>query len=301
MPVVDFTAKLPAGECRMRFDLDRERPNDQTALSYIAGGSLYEPDVAAVFTRAIQAGDIVLDVGANAGLFTVLAAILTGPNGHVVGFEPAPANLEQLAVNLALNDIANVTVVPRPASDRSEAVAFHLNSDSDGGHSLWQPGNFPANTKSRANARSIAMTATTIDAEMARLGLAPPRLIKIDTEGAEHRVLAGAISLLRECQTPYVVAEMHSFGLLQMGSSQTLLRDFMAGLGYDTFLLYLDGTLPRLVPRDTTVICPYFYNVLFSTPAHVAALWPLAVHDPRTTAPVGAAVRAPVAEAIDTG
>jgi FkbM family methyltransferase len=285
MPVVNVTVRLPDGEHPMRFDLDPERPNEEIVLGFLKGGRLYEPDVAAVFLRAIKAGDTVFDVGANIGIFSVLAARLTGADGCVVGFEPAPDNRERLAANLALNGITNVIVVDQPASDRTEGVTFHLNSDSAGGHSLWNPGKHPDHQKSRGKPRSIVMTTTTIDAEMARLRLTPPKLIKIDTEGAEHRVLAGAVKLLMEFKVPYVIAELHEFGLSQMGSSQSGLRGFMANLGYDTFLLFADGSLPKFVPRDTRIASGFFLNLLFSTPDNVAALWKVETHDPRTTGP----------------
>jgi FkbM family methyltransferase len=285
MPLVNVAVSLPRGAFMMRFDLDPDRPTEGVIVSYLRQGGLYEPEVATLFTRAIQAGDTVLDVGANIGFFSILASRLVGPGGTVVAFEPGPDNLERLAINLALNDAANVTVVDHPASNGVEIVTFHLNSDNEGGHSLWDPGEHPHHQKSRENARSIVMTTTTIDAEVTRLGLAPPRLMKIDTEGAEHRVLEGTANLLREFEVPYIIAELHNFGLERLGSSQDKLRGFMADFDYDTFLLYTDGSLPKLVPRGTRIESPYFLNVLFSTPDDVAALWSVETHDPRTRAP----------------
>jgi FkbM family methyltransferase len=289
MPVVNVTVNLPTGEHQMRFNLDPRRPTEGIMVAFLKGGRLYEPEIAEVFNRAILPGDTVLDVGANIGIFSILAARLVGPKGCVVGFEPAADNLERLAANLALNDLTNVVVVDQPASDRVGSVTFYLNSDNDGGHSLWDPGKDPLHPKSRENLRPIVTTTTTIDTEVARLGLAPPRLIKIDAEGAEHLVLAGAVELLREYEIPYIIAELNEIALSQMGSSQAALRGFMADLGYDTFLLYQDGSLPKLVPRDTRIESHWVINMLFSTPVDVAALWPLERHDPRSTAPVAPA------------
>jgi FkbM family methyltransferase len=286
MPVVNISLRLPRGAHPMRFDLDPRQPNEELILGFFGRGQFYEPEVAAVFNRAIQPGDTVLDVGANVGIFTIQAAALAGPAGHVVAFEPASANLRRLAANLALNDLTNITVVDRPVSDQIGEVTFHLSGDDPGRHSLWNPAAHPDDQNSRAEPRSVAMTTTTIDAELARLHLGPPRVIKIDTEGAEHRVLAGAINLLTEFEIPYIVAELHDFGLAQMGSSPAGLRGFMADLGYDTFLLYHDGSLPKLVPRETAIDSRFFLNILFSTPADVGALWQREMHDPRTTAPI---------------
>jgi FkbM family methyltransferase len=271
----------------MRFDLDPERPSDRNVLGFLQHGKLYESDVAAVFQRAIQPGDTVLDVGANVGvgMFSVLAGMLAGPDGRVVGFEPEATNRERLAAHLALNEIANVTVVNQPVSDRIEDAIFHLNSDNDGGHALWDPAQLPANRRSRENPRPTVARTTTIDAEMARMGLAPPRLIKIDTEGAEHRVLAGASGLLREFEVPYIIAELNEFGLGQLNSSQAALRRCMSELGYDTFVLFHDGSLPKLIPPTTRIASRFFVNLLFSTQEHVAALWPVENFDARATSP----------------
>lgn len=93
-------------------------------------------------------------------------------------------------------------------------------------------------------------------------------------------MLAGAADLLRAHRVPHIVAELHDFGLEQMGSSQNALRGFMAGHGHDTFLLYLDGHLPKLIPRGTRIASPWFLNLLFSTPDDVAAAWPVETHTP---------------------
>ncbi len=110
-------------------------------------------------------------------------------------------------------------------------------------------------------------------------------MVKIDTEGAEHLVLRGAEALLTERETPYIIAELHGFGLERMGSSQAGLRAFMAAHGYETFLLYWDGSLPKLVPARTRIEGAGFLNLLFSTPEHVAALWRVERFDPRAVPP----------------
>jgi FkbM family methyltransferase len=263
-----------ADAATFRLDLDPARPSELVILKTISGGHYYEPDITSLMLRAIQPGDTVLDIGANIGVFTLLASRLAGTTGRVVAFEPAPEVLQRLTANLARNDSGNVMVVEQPVSDRIEDTVLYLNSDNEGGHSLWDPGQFPFNNKSRMAPRPMAIRTTTIDAEIARLNLRPPKVIKIDTEGAEHRVLAGAAGLLKGFKAPYIVAELHEFGLGQMGSSPADLRAFMASLGYETFLLSWDGSLPKLVPQGTTIVSSHFVNVLFSTIEAVGALWP---------------------------
>src|SRR5207253_9568284 len=111
----------------------------------------------------------------------------------------------------------------------------------------------------------------TFDAVQSR----PARVIKIDTEGAEHQVLTGASRWLQERRTPFLVCEINTFGLDQMGSSQLGLRRFAGKFGYSTFVLDPDGYRPRLVRPDqiisaNTSAANEVFSVLFSTPEAVA-------------------------------
>lgn len=283
MATVNINVNFDYRQMSMVQDLDPAL--DSTIVGFLRGGLIYEPDVAHVMLRALHDGDVAVDVGANVGFFTVMLATLVGAQGRVVSFEPGPDNLPRLQRNIAASGVENVTIVPQPASDSAGPTLFYLNSDISGGHALWDPGQFPGNTKSLAQQRIVDVTATTLDAELARLNLPAPRLIKIDTEGADHRVLIGATGLLRDHSVPYIVAELHDFGLEQLGSSQQALRRFMAGFGYATFALYYDGSPPKLIPPETRLQSRHFLNLLFSTVEDVGRLWQVERFDSLTTRP----------------
>src|SRR5581483_1847479 len=85
----------------------------------------YERSKCKVFAAAIAEGDVVYDVGAHVGYYTLLASKLVGARGHVYAFEPLPANLEFLERHLKLNQITNVTVVPAAVSDATGLVQQH--------------------------------------------------------------------------------------------------------------------------------------------------------------------------------
>ena len=254
--------------------------SEATILRDLRAGRLYEPDVSQAIARIVGEGDVVVDVGANIGYFSALLGAIVGSSGRVLSFEPGAENLARLRANLAANALANVTIVEAAASDAAGDIAFYVNRDNSAGNALWNPGLFPGNDKSKANASVVRLRATTLDDEIQRLGLPLPKLIKIDTEGAEHKVLQGARRLLQGAAVPYVLAELHAFGLTQMGSSQEALRGFMEGFGYSTFALYFDGSLPKLIPPGVLLTSPFIINLLFSTPSYVAAVWRSEVHRP---------------------
>ena len=155
MALLDLALNMPRGKLAMKFDLDRDRPNEATVLDHFSDGRFYEAEIAEILIRALQPGDIMLDIGANVGVFSVLAAGLVGPAGRVVAFEPEDENRSRMATNLALNEVNNVTVVAAPVSDRIEDVSSHVCTDNAGGHALWDPGQFEPNQRSRATPRSF--------------------------------------------------------------------------------------------------------------------------------------------------
>jgi hypothetical protein len=127
----------------------------------------------------------------------------------------------------------------------------------------------------------VAVPATTLDAEWERLLLPTPKVIKIDAEGADQRVLEGARDLLTRLKPRFVIAEVHPFGLAKMGCSQETLRGFMESLGYSTFGLTDAGALPRFIPAPTLIQHEIIIDLLFSKPEWVGEYWPTVLVDQR--------------------
>jgi FkbM family methyltransferase len=266
---------------QMKLYLDESRPNEKPIVEYLQAGVSFEPDVANVLVKVLAEGDVAVDVGANIGYLTVLASLLVGPTGHVVSFEPDAENLARLRANLALNECRNVTVMEKAVTNRVGEIEFFINSDNSGGNALWDPSQFPGNEKSLAALKRITVPGTTLDAEWEQLRLPAPKLIKIDTEGAEQRVLEGMRDMLARQAPHFVVAELHEFGLAKMGCSEESLRGVIEGQGYSTFGLTYVGALPRFVPPATRIQASIIVNLLFSKPEWVGEYWPTVVIDPR--------------------
>jgi FkbM family methyltransferase len=281
MTETEIKLRHPDGrQIAFRMDLDPCFVSDQHVAQYVDRQACYEPDVAWVLMRALRLGDNCVDVGACVGFFTLLMSQLVGEHGEVVAVEPGVDNLLRLNRNLSLAanmftpGDCNVTVIEQPLSARADQVRFYHNADSSGGHALWDPAKWHENEKTKNLVQGMCdvRDATTLN----RITPKPCRLIKIDTEGAEEKILQGAHLVLccdqRE-RPPFVVAEMNDFGLRQMGDSPDSLRALMRLFGYDTFMLYMDGAVPELVPPRKSIECDHIYNVLFSTPDDVASIW----------------------------
>lgn len=191
--------------------------NDLTLGSPALHGD-YEPEVAAVIAAILRPGDTFLDVGANLGYFTLLAAGLVGDGGRVYAIEPNEQNIKLLESSRRANGFGNVSVMQVAVSDRIETLFLHA-TVGNGNTSTLEGGELFA-------LRTIP--GLPLDTLMARREK-PLRLIKIDVEGFEHKALCGGERLLRE-DAPHIVFEFAGNGLVGI-SGEDFLR-WLQGFGY---------------------------------------------------------------------
>lgn len=144
---------------------------------------LLEPNQVEHFVKKLKKGDVVFDVGANVGFYTILASRLVGDEGLVVAFEPLPKNLEFLERHLVLNKVTNVKVMPYACSDRAGSVSF-----------FHGPNRAMGSIKA-VGGEEVRVECVTLDDLAAELAKAP-NIVKIDVEGAETEVLSGGIRTL---------------------------------------------------------------------------------------------------------
>jgi FkbM family methyltransferase len=149
-----------------------------------------------LFKTHIRRGDVVYDLGANVGFFTLLAAKLVGASGQVNAFEPLPRNLIRLRRHLQLNRVTNVTVFPLAIARTAGVAQFNI-AESPSMGSLQERGTLEVQTAS-------------LD-DLVRSGaIAPPSLMKIDVEGGEHDLLTGAAETLSKYR-PTILLSTHGY------------------------------------------------------------------------------------------
>lgn len=245
---------------------------------------LYESEVAWTLIRAIRPGDVVIDVGANIGFFTMIMADLVGPTGLVYAIEPGKKAREQLERNCLHNAFKDrVIISSAPAWCRDEEVTFYNNSDTPTSSALVDPGEWWENVRSKENPLPEKMYGVKLDTLVGPRHLDKIRLIKTDTEGGELRVLQGATEIIKTC--PYVIAELNPFGFSQFGYDTAELRKFMRDNAMAQRLFFMDrlGGLPAYVPNNTAVKYVQKWQVtngLFAEFGAVGEAWPEATGVP---------------------
>jgi FkbM family methyltransferase len=169
-------------------------------LQWIAGASVhgcwlghYESEKQRILEGLVRPGMVAYDIGANAGFYTLAFSRLVGPSGQVWAFEPFPENAANLLRHLELNRVSNATLLQAAVSDRTELARFQAGPNNSAG-------------KLGSGAAGHALITASLDELIERHGLPSPDIVKMDVEGAEGQVLAGARKLLRIRTTTFLIA-----------------------------------------------------------------------------------------------
>lgn len=172
-------------------------------IAPLLAGRGYETAFEEATLACVRPGDVVWDVGANVGLYTVKFAAHVGGEGQVFAFEPSPANQERLAGAVAA--LPNVRVLPLALGDRDGAMRFAQGDDALGATSRL--------LDAAAKEEGIEVRVARGDS-LVRAGEVPaPNVVKADTEGFELDVLLGLGDVLRSPALRALCIEVH-FGLM---------------------------------------------------------------------------------------
>src|SRR5262249_36182110 len=153
-----------------------------------AANGVYEPFETGLLQNQLRPGDVVVDVGANIGYYTLLFARCVGPRGRVFAFEPDQTNFDLLRRNVERNGYTNVTLVRKAVAAQSGKLRLYLCEDNKGDHRTYD---------SHDGRPSLEIDAVSLDDYFAgeRGSIA---LIKMDIQGAEEGALRGMRRLLAD-------------------------------------------------------------------------------------------------------
>jgi FkbM family methyltransferase len=193
----------------------------------------FEPDLA-VLRNYLGAKATMVDVGANYGMFSLVASRLVGESGRVLAFEPANATFAVLKRNLESNDVRNVTPFRMALSD--SAGTMRLYHDVDATRNSLAP-------TTRSQDFEEVQTGT-LDEVLAKAHVHQVDFIKIDVEGADELVCRGAMNTLR-VSLPVVLFEHNAPAADRMKLEARNTGKVLADLGYE---FYLPG--PQLVRAE---------------------------------------------------
>lgn len=190
----------------------------------------WAPELVALLRRLLgRDGGTLIDVGANVGLVAI--PVLAGSGARCIAVEPAPDNLKHLIRNLAAHGLAErAEVHPVALWDVPGQVPMELSPHNSGDNRLAPTG---------GAGETVMVPAGPLDALLEGRPLAAPCVMKVDTQGAEARVLAGAAQTLK--QVDYLIVEYWPAGLRRMGDD---VKRLQAALSVFSHAVVLDQAQP---------------------------------------------------------
>lgn len=209
-------------------------------MKWIAGSGInglwlgnYEFEKQEAIKNNIRPGMVVIDVGANAGFYTLAFSRLVGKAGQVWAFEPFAENARNILQHIGLNKLQNVTFVQAAVTDRNSMIGFKMANNNASG--------FVTDSSKDYMVPTVSLDELILNGVMPK-----PDLIKIDVEGAESLVLEGAKKLLSRNEVILFVA-------LHGKEQKRLCQNILRLLGYEIFSIDETKVDQELLENDEII------------------------------------------------
>jgi FkbM family methyltransferase len=231
-------------------------------LLHWGGTDAFEGSTLKWFTRLLPHSRTVIDVGANTGIYALIAGVQNRQR-DVWAFEALPAVHEHLQSNIRLNRLANVHSHALALTNFDGEITLHVQ------RSVTLPTTASTLDGFRMRTHGITVPARTLDSLVDELAIVNVDLIKVDTEATEHIVLEGATELLKRDE-PMIVCEVLK------GRTEDALTKLLGNLGYLNFWI----TDEALIPKEKIEGDPSYRNRDF---LFVTERWLAKVHETEKT------------------
>ena len=195
----------------------------------------FEKDEIEFMTKVLREGDILIDIGANIGIFSLTASNIVGKSGKVISFEPSPVTYARLVENIKLNNFENIDARNIGISDKQGSLSLNI---SENGFDAW---NSFAGGNDNKFQKVVEVNVSTLDEELKNTDKNKVSFIKIDVEGWEKFVLEGGRKILQN-YSPTVMIEFTEANTFAAGYFVQDLYDIMVALNY-TWYRYENGKL----------------------------------------------------------
>ena len=187
-----------------------------------------EGRVAELLIPHLKSGDIVYDIGANIGFYTVILGKAVGKKGRLIAFEPEKESYVRLQNNLKLNELTNVYMFQKAIGDKTSEAKLYLGQTT---------GNFSLVKTYEKEIGSQIVEIVNGDQFIKERNLPIPKLVKIDVEGYEYSVLQGLSNTLSHPNCEIICCEIHP-RLLLSGITGERILELIKSFGFKKFDIY---------------------------------------------------------------
>jgi FkbM family methyltransferase len=233
------------GDLKMKLDLDEWVQQHIYFLDY------FDPAGISLIKNRLRQGDVFIDIGANIGSYSLVAAKQVGDNGRVIAFEPVGTVFNRLRENIALSNLANTDTEQKAVFNKNQTLEIHLASHKNLGMSSIYHHDTESGT-------SEQVSTVRLDDYLAGHPVAKIDMIKIDIEGAEMFALQGMKGSLRKFK-PEIFIELKEEALQHSGYSVNDIIEFLIRIGYKQYAVSENGHLIQDLDKKRKD----YYNFLF--------------------------------------
>lgn len=211
--------------------------------SHLLFGGTWEHHYAVAFERLLRPGNIVLDIGANHGVYSLLAANRVAPNGHVYAFEASRDFCELIRASVSVNGLGRlITLENRAIADRAFETTLQADVQMSGGGHLVPDGDSDLTATSSQGVRSEQVTCIALD-DYFDDPAQRVDVIKMDIEGAEGLALKGMTRLIDRSPTLKVMMEFCPHMLARYPCNAGFVIDFFDSRQFMCWTIKPDSSL----------------------------------------------------------
>lgn len=207
--------------------------------------------------RLLPEDGVFVDVGANIGSFTLVAAA-RAPRGQVHAFEPSSFHFERLCHNISLNRFVNIHINQFGLSNENDELTLHLPESDEGLSNTGGASLFP-DTKNSQTSTPETVSLRRLDDYVEEKGLSRLDVIKLDIEGAELLALDGSRHTIDRFR-PYALVEVDLANLRRAGTGPEEMLAYWNALDYEMSIIHSADDLQivhevSLLGQHQNVIC----------------------------------------------
>ena len=179
-----------------------------------------------IFESLLKPGIRVVDIGANLGYYTLIAARIVGPEGRVYAFEPEEENFNLLTLAVEKSGYKNIRLLKKAVTERSGRGTLFFSEEHRGDHRIFDNGE---------NRKRVAIETASLDEAVAHEGKID--VIKIDIEGAEPEALGGMKKILADNKDIKIMSEFYPEGISEAGTAPLDFLKQWQELGFEISLI----------------------------------------------------------------
>ncbi len=185
-----------------------------------------------IMKKEIKEGDVVFDIGANIGYYTLMFAKLVGPKGKVYAFEPDPTNFSLLEKNVKINNYKNVILINKAVGNKTGKIKLYLSEENHGMHRVYE---------SKYCKRAVDIDIIKLD-DLFNKGI-KLNFIKMDIEGAEIDAIKGMSKLLNK-NKPKMLTEFAPVSINEFGPNPKEYLELLKKVGFK--ILNINGKTKKI-------------------------------------------------------